>query len=188
MVPKLALLILLASAGAACADLDLTPTLVSTTLDKAPVSHIAFHDGATEIAYQPPNGWICDGSANAASLSIPGYSAARAFIYSAPKLRVPALDDKAEALFIQKPALLGLPKGAKDIVITAATVNPLIIDSHPTLELQLTYSFFGQKCARSLILCDRKGAEVSFVLDCLAPDFAKLSPKFRRSLYTFENL
>jgi hypothetical protein len=177
MVPKLTFLILLASAGAACADLDLTPTVVLTTQDKAPVSHVAFHDG-----------WICEGSHDAASLSIPHYSAARAFIYSAPKLRVPALDDKAEAFFIQRPVLLGLPKGAKEIVITAATVNPLVIDSHPTLELQLTYSFFGQKCARSLILCDRKGAEVSFVLDCLAPDFAKLSPQFRRSLYTIENL
>jgi hypothetical protein len=103
-------------------------------------------------------------------------------------LRVPALDDKAEAFFIKKPALLGLPKGARDIVITSATVNPLVIDSHPTLELQLTYSFFGQKCARSLLLCDRKGTEVSFVLDCLAPDFAKLAPRFRRTLYTIENL
>jgi hypothetical protein len=161
---------------------------VTQVLDKTPVSHVAFHDGSTEIDYDPPRGWICEGSHDSAALSIPGYSEARAFIFSASKLRVPALDDKAEALFIEKPALLGLPKGAKDIVLTAFTLNPLVIDSHSTLEIQMTYSFFGQKCERSLMLCDRKGAEVSFVLDCLAPDFARLAPAFRRSLYTIGNL
>jgi hypothetical protein len=188
MVPRLTLLILLAAACAARADLDLTPTVQTQMLDQMPMSHVAFHDGATAITYDPPHGWICEGSHDFVSLSIIDYSAAHAFIASAPKLRLPALDDKAEALIIQKPALLGLPRGAKNVVITAFTVNPLIIDSHPTLEIQMTYSFFGQKCARSLLLCDRNGAEVSFVLDCLAPDFAKLAPKFRRSLYSIDGL
>jgi hypothetical protein len=188
MVPKLTLLFLLGAVCAARADLDLTPTIQTVTQEQTPVSHVAFHDGAKAILYDPPHGWLCEGSHDFASLSIAGYSQAHAFIASASKLRVPALDDKAEALIIQKPALLGLPKGSKGIVITAFILNPLVIDSHNTLEIQMTYSFFGQKCSRSLLLCDRNGAEVSFVLDCLAPDFAKLAPMFRRSLYSIENL
>jgi hypothetical protein len=180
--------LLLLGACVAHADLDLTPGVVSKAVDGAPIKTVVFHDGTAQIAYQPPGGWFCEGSHDSAVLSIPGFSQARAYIFSAAKLRVPALDDKAEKLFVDKPGLLGLPKGAKEVVITACSLNPLVIDSHPTLELQLTYSFFGQKCARSLILCDRKGAEVSFVLDCLAPDFARLEPMFRRSLYSFDNL
>ena len=188
MVPRLTACFILAAVCAARADLDLTPTVVIQTLDKVNVEHIAFHDGPIVITYDPPSGWTCDGSHDGVSLTIPGYAAARAYIYSSPKLRVPALDDKALKFFVDKPALLGLPKGAKDIVITAVTLNPLIVDSHATFELQMTYSFFGQKCARSLLLIDRKGAEVSVVLDCLAPDFPKLAPQLRRSLYTLENL
>ena len=89
---------------------------------------------------------------------------------------------------MKTPALLGLPKGATEISITTFTLNPLTIDSHHTLEIQMTYSFYGQKYERSLLLLDRKGAEVSFVLDCPAPDFPKLAPLFRRSLYLIDNL
>ena len=188
MVPRLTFIALLAAGCAARAELDLTPTTVTESFDGVSTTHLAFHDGDTQITYNPPGGWICNGSFDFASFSIPRYPQARAFISSAPKLRVPALDDKAEKLFMKNPVLLGLPRGAEEISITAITLNPLIIDSHSTLEIQMTYSFFGEKCERSLLLCDRKGAEVSFVLDCLAPDFPKLAPMFRRSLYLIDNL
>ena len=188
MVPRLTLLILLVATSAARAGLDLLPTTVTESSEGGSTTHLAFHDDGTQITYYPPRGWTCAGSRDLASFSIPGYPTARAFISSAPKLRVPALDDKAEKLLMKNPGLLGLPKGATGIAITALTLNPLIIDSHPTLEIQMTYSFFGEKCERSLLLCDRKGAEVSFVFDCPAPDFPKLAPLFRRSLYLIDNL
>ena len=179
--------LLLFGACAARADLDLTPSEGVQTLDTIPVKHVVFHDGAREITYQPPKGWTCTGSPNYAALSIPDHPQARAFIQGAPRLRIPAFDDTAAKLFQDNPALLQLPRGAKDVKITAVTVNPLVIDSHPTLEVDLTYSFFGQSCAKSILLVNRNGAEVSFVLDCLAPDFGVLSDKFRRSLYSIEN-
>jgi hypothetical protein len=180
--------LVLFGAGTARADLDLTPSEEVISLDHMPVTHVVFHDGAREISYQPPRGWSCTGSHNAAALSIPEHPQARAFIQTAAQVRIPAFDDKAGKLFHDNPALLQLPKGAKDITITAVTVNPLIIDTHPTLEVQMTYSFFGQSCAKSLVLCNRNGAEVSFTLDCLAPDFKMLETKFRGSLYSIDNL
>jgi len=190
MVPILRPIALFLALGvcAARADLDLTPTADSHTLDGMTVSYLTFHDGGTAIKYQPPRGWICEGSHDSAMLSIRDHPQASAFIRSAPQLRVPALDAKAAKLFQDKPALLQLPKGAKDVTITAVTPDPLIIDGHHTLEVDLTYSFFGQSCARGILLMDRKGAEVSFVLDCMAPDFGMLETQFRRSLYSFENL
>lgn len=190
MVPVLRTIlgVLLVGTCAARADLDLTPTVETQVLDAMPVKHVVFHDGAKVITYQPPKGWTCEGSHDSAALTIPDYPQARAFIRSAAQVRIPAFDDKAEKLILDNPALLQLPKGAKDVTLTAVTPNPLVIDSHPTLNIELTYSFFGQKCARSILLVNRNGAEVSFVLDCLAPDFAMLSGRFHRSLYSIENL
>jgi hypothetical protein len=179
---------LLLGASTARADLDLTPTAGVYKLERMKIKHIVFHDGATLITYQPPQGWICTGYRPCAVLDIPDHLEARAFIESAPSLRVPAFDDKAEKLFQENPALLELPKGSKDIKITAIALNPLVIDSHPTLEVHVTYSFFGRECARSILLINRNGAEVSCVLDCLAPDFQPLHALFRASLYSFENL
>jgi hypothetical protein len=180
--------VLLCAARIARADLDLTPTVESMSLDQVSIRHVVFHDGPKKVTYQPPGGWTCSGSHDYASLSIPNHAQARAFIQVAPRLRIPALDDKAGKLFQDNPGLLQLPRGAKDIKINAVTQNPLVVDGHPTLEVQLTYSFFGQGCAKCLILVNRNGSEVSFVLDCPAPDYNILEPQLRRSLFSIENL
>jgi hypothetical protein len=174
--------------SAARADLDLTPSTEIHMMERVPMTKIVFHDGAKEITYQPPRGWTCTGSHNSAALSIPEHSQARAVIQSAARVRIPAFDDKAQKLFEATPALLQLPKGAKDLKITEVDINPLIVDSHPTLEVQMTYSFFGQSCAKSILLVNRNGTEVSFTLDTLASDFTMLHSLFRGSIYSMENL
>jgi hypothetical protein len=179
---------LLFGACSARADLDLSPTEGVRTLEDAKVRQIVFHDGAREITYQPPRGWTFCGDSNSVVFSIPEHPQAKAFIRSAARLRIPAFDDKAAKLFHDNPALLQLPRGAKDVRITALAINPLVMDSHPTLEVQVSYSFFGQACARSILLVNRNGAELSFTLDCGAPDFQALHQIFRASLYSFENL
>jgi len=190
MVPAIAALlgILLFGACTARADLDLTPSEATGTLEKVKYRSIVFHDDGKVITYTAPRGWTCTGSHNSAAFSIPDHPQARAYIQSAPRLRVPPFDDKTAKLIQDNPALLQLPKGAKQIKINSVDINPFIIDSHPIVEIQATYAFFGQQCARSIIIADRKGAEVSFVLDCLGPDFKVLYPKFRASLFTIENL
>jgi hypothetical protein len=174
--------------GAARADLDLTPSIQVRNMERVPMNYVVFHDGAKEITYQPPHGWTCTGSHNAAALSIPDHPQARAIIQSAARVRIPAFDDKAQKLFEANPGLLQLPKGAKDLKITAVNINPLIVDSHQTIEIQLTYSFFGQGCAKSILLVNRNGAEVSFTLDTLASDFQSLHSMFRGSIFSMENL
>jgi hypothetical protein len=74
------------------------------------------------------------------------------------------------------------------VKITSVIPTPLVVDSHPTFEVQLDYSFYGQQCAKSILLINRNGTEVSCVLDCLAPDFDELHKSFQRSFYSFENL
>ena len=174
--------------GAARADLDLTPSTEIRNMERVPMTYVVFHDGPKEITYQPPRGWTCNGSHTAAALSIPDHPQARALIQTAARVRIPAFDDKAEKLFQTNPGLLQLPKGAKDVKITEVDINPLIVDSHQTLEFQMTYSFFGQSCAKSILLVNRNGAEVSFTLDTLAPDFKMLHSLFRGSVFSMENL
>jgi hypothetical protein len=174
--------------NAARADLDLTPTVQVRPMERVPMTYVVFHDGPKEITYQPPHGWTIDGSHNSAALSIPDHPQARAFIQTAARVRIASFDDKAQKLFEANPALLQLPRGAKDVKITGVDINPLIVDSHPTLEVQMTYSFFGQSCAKSILLVNRNGAEVSFTLDTLAPDFQALHSQFRGSVFSMENL
>jgi hypothetical protein len=180
--------LLIFGAWTAQADLDLTPTQQVHTLERMPIPQVVFHDGAKEIIFQPPRGWTCAGSHNSAALSIPNYPDAKAIIQSAAHLRIPALDDKAGKLFQTNLGLLQLPKGAKDVKIAEVDVNPLVVDSHATLEVIVTYSFFGQACEKSILLVDRNGAEVSFSLDTLAADFKQLHTAFHGSIYSLENL
>jgi hypothetical protein len=179
---------LLVATHAARAELDLTPTAQMQQMEMQKIARVVFHDGATEITYQPPNGWTCSGSHTSVTLTIPDHPQARATIQYAPRLRIPAFDDKVMKVIQANPSVLQLPKGAKDIKITEIDIDPLIVDSHHTLDIQLTYSFFGQACAKSILLVDRKGAEVSFTLDTLAPDYQMLQAAFRRSVFTIENL
>jgi hypothetical protein len=180
--------LLIFGACAARADLDLTPSEDIHTLERVRIHRVVFHDGMKEITYQPPRGWTCTGSHNSAALSIPNYSQARVLIQSADRLRIPAFDDKAAKLFQDNPGLLQLPKGAKDVKITEVDLNPLVVDSHPTLEVQMTYSFFGQACAKSILLVNRNGSEVSFSLDSFGSDFQTLHAAFRSSIFSIENL
>lgn len=170
------------------ADLNLTPTESLRTLERMKMKQLVFHDGDKEITYQAPRGWSCVGSVSSVVFSIPDRPQAKASIQYATRLRIPAFDDKAAKLFHDNPALLQLPKGAKNLRITAVSINPLVIDSHQTIEVQMTYSFFGQNCARSILLVNRNGEELGFTLDCNAPDFPALHAAFRGSLYSFENL
>jgi hypothetical protein len=175
-------------AWTARADLDLTPTQKVHTLERMPIAQVVFHDGAKEITYQMPRGWSITGSPNSATLSIPNYPEAKAYIQSAARLRIAAFDDKAAQLFQVNLGLLQLPKGAKDVKIVEVDQNPLVVDSHPTLEVMATYSFFGQACEKSILLVNRNGAEVSFALDALAADFKMLHSAFRSSVFSLENL
>jgi hypothetical protein len=170
------------------AELDLTPLPDVHTVERVPIARLVFHDGPKDVIYQPPRGWMSSGSHDMVVFTIPEHPQAHASIQTAAKLRVPALDDKAAKLFEDKPALLQLPKGAQNVKITGVDVNPLVVDSHPTLEVQVTYSFFGQACEKSILLVNRNGAEVSFVLDALAPEFQTLHSIFRSSIFSMENL
>ena len=188
MVAAIIALLLLAFAGSACAELDLTPAPGVYKREVGAVPAVVFHDGAKLITYVPPLGWTCSGGKLAVTISIPKHEQAHAAIGSAPHLRIPTLDGNGAKLFQENPALLQLPRGAEGIKITQVQVNPVVIDSHPTLEVQMTYSFYGQLCAKSLLLADRNGMEVSFSLDCLASDFQDLHAQFFRSLFGIENL
>jgi len=186
VIRALALLVLCASA--ARASVDLTPTDTVQLMETMKVHRIVFHDGAKQILYQAPKGWSCNGSSSSAVLSIPQHPAARASINDAAHLRIPALDDKSAKQFYKDPTLLQLPKDSKDVKVNSVVLNPLVVDGHPTLEVQVTYSYYGQSCARSILLIDRNGEEISCVLDCLAPDFDALHKLFAGSFYSFENL
>jgi len=189
MRPKFAAMLApLLFACSARADLDLTPVAGGELRDKMSVAYTVFHDGAKDITYVPPAGWSISGSRQRATLAVPNHSQTVVSIQTAARLRVPALDENAVKSFGKNPALLSVPKGAQGVKITAIALNPLVIDSHPTLEIEMTYHFYGQTCARSLFLVDRNGSEVSFTLDCPAPDFNMLESAFRRSLYSISNL
>jgi hypothetical protein len=179
---------ILLAALTARADLDLTPTVEMQKMEMMKISRVVFHDGAAEITYQPPRGWTLTGSHASVAITIPDHPQAHASIQSAPKLRITPFDDKAIKVIQANPAILQLPKDAKNIKVTAIDIDPLIVDSHHTLDIQLTYSFFGQSCAKSILLIDRKGTELSFTLDTLAPDFQSLHATFRSSIFTIENL
>lgn len=188
MVPTIraTFLLLLASALPAMADLDLTPAQATVMKEDMHFKSLVFHDGDTEISYVPPAKWTYSGDKSNLMLTPPDHPGTEIAIRVAPRPRV-TLDDAGAKALQANPALLGLPKGATDINVKLLAVNPVKVGGHNTLEAEVAFGFFGQACVRDVLLVDRKGMEVSFVLDCPAADYAVVKKTFRQSLFSLDH-
>lgn len=185
MVPAIvsALLLLLLAIAPARAGLDLTPQAGTVMREYLPEKVVFFHDGPAEITYRPPKQWTYEGGISSVTLRPPDRPLAGATLSSSPRLRV-TMDDAGVKAIKANPALLGIPKEATGVVIKDVELNSVKVGGHDTIDAEVAFIFFGQSRLRNVLLVNRKGAEVSIILDAPAADYPGLKRQFRQSLYT----
>ena len=174
-------------AAAARADLELTPKLLAYRADGATLKHLEFFDAGKPVTYQSPRGWDYSGSATQLTLRPRNKAQAEATITRIPLSQPGNLDEESLKKLVGD-AVAKLPQGSESISVVSQEKNQIMIEHKETFLIMLSYTFYGQKYGRSILLMNRGNEQIRFQLTCHEADFSQLHQAFLRSQYTWRNL
>jgi hypothetical protein len=174
-------------AGAAKAELVLTPTVDEYVLDGVKLKQLAFFDGAEKVTYQSPRGWDYSGSATQLTLHPPNKPQAEATIARVSRSDQTQFDDENIKKLVAE-AIALVPKGGSNVAVESQEKSPLRIGSRETFLVVLSYSLFGNNYNRSILFISRGGKQVRCQLTCRSADFKELQKAFLSSQYSWRNL
>jgi hypothetical protein len=139
------------------------------------------------VTYQSPAGWDYSGSSRQLTLRPPGKPFAEATITRIP-LDQPGKFDEDDLKRLVDETVARLPKGSENTKVVSQEKNPLMIQRKETFLITLTYTLYGQKFARSVLLLNRANEQIRSQLTCHEADFKDLHAAFMRSQYTWQHL
>lgn len=148
---------------------------------------VIFQDGANEISYAPPVGWVPSGEAKQASFKPPGYSQAEAVFSSMPAGKWTKFDPAA-LNEIQDLVLGSLPDGSSAAKVESAIAHTQPFSDHENCEIVVSYVAFGQHWMKSIFFCRRGEEIVRFELTTHYADFPPLAKALRSSLFSMQGL
>ena len=179
--------VLLAFAGIAGADLDLTPIDGFYVVEGGRAPDLNFHDGGKIVSYSPPGNWKPAGSGKKMTLMPPEKVQASASIEALPaKDPLPATAQSLKAYSAMAVALL--PREASKVEVVEAVVSSVQICGYAVAEVTMTYKFFGQEFETVIFFMPRPVEEVRFRLSSRTADFKDLYRPFQRSLFSLQGL
>lgn len=178
---------LVATAGLAYADLDLTPRQQEYELEGIKMQQLVFTDGQKQITYAPPRNWDYSGSGNHFALHPRAVSGAAAEI-TVRKLKDPG-DFGAETVKqLCDEVLKSIPAGATHAMLVSQQLSPLLIDRKETFLVVVSYEFYGQAYKRSVMFLNRTNEQVRFELTCSREAYPDLEKAFESSQFSWQNL
>ena len=180
-----ALLLLLASAACVHAQIDLTPRSATREFQGITFPQLEFRDGAAKITYEPPSKWatFSRGPARVA-FTPPEASQAQATI-ELVESRLPAFD--AEGLELLKQQTLALaPNDAQERSVDNVQVNSVVLNGHPTAELNASFVQFGQRFRMSVLFVNIGSRQLRFRFLSRESDFSTLYPQFRSTVPSWQ--
>jgi hypothetical protein len=187
MVHRIALIAILALAGAARADLNLVPVASFYQSDGVRFSNLTFRDGPGLVTYVPPPQWTYTGNSARFSVYPPNTPRADASITTTRTAACIPLSLETTAHYEYVARAL-LPRDSTTVELHGMILNPLRICGRTTVEYIFDFVVFSQRYRLSCILLPREHDQLQFML-CAAPEqFDRLRTEFHRSLYTLEGL
>jgi hypothetical protein len=182
---KLAALLFFAGAPVLCA-ISFQYSVVTATGEAGPYRYLKFIDSRDTVTYMPPKGWECSGSRD--KLRLIPRQASNVDIYAQVRtLPEPMPVEGADLQAFEQLTREWLPKGATNIEI--ASIEPALqIDGHPTLEVVLSYNFFGGHFKASYLYLSRGKDLIHFHVSCAPAEFAQYRQTFHASLHTLAGL
>jgi hypothetical protein len=145
---------------------------------------LVFNDNDRTVFYVPPNQWKADLAGNQLRLSVPGKKA-EAQIESSALAKPAPLDEKAvDGLADQ--VVRTLPDGSTNAAIRKQELNALPFNGNPTVEVVVSYNYFGQPFQRAVVFVNTATNQIVFKFTAAKPDFDALYRPFRSSIGTWD--
>ena len=173
-------------AASARAELQLSPRISEYVLDGVKFKQLAFADGSKTVTYQSPRGWDYSGSSMQLTLR-PPKAQADASITRIP-LSQPGNFDEESLKKLVSDAVAQVVKGSENVTVVSQEKNPLMIQRKETFLITLSYTFYGEKYCRSILLLNRGNEQLRSQLTCREGDFIDLQRAFLASQYSWQNL
>ena len=152
------------------------------------IHHLVFSDGSgEEITYQQPDGWQYSGDESKLTLYPQKKTQATGTITKVV-LRQPAIFDEQSRKKLTEEALGGVPGGSTNITLVSQEMNPVKIGGKETFLVIVSYVFYGEQYARSMMFLNRGSEQIRFQLASRAADFEDLQRAFLASHFTWNNL
>lgn len=179
---------LLLAVGSASAQIDLTPKDTFYEVEGIRVPNVTFRNGAKDITYSPPAGWVLSGGGQKLSLTPKDKVQAGATIQVIPSREpAPAATEENIKIYTEIATKM-LPSGASKAEVVEAIICPMQLSQRPLVELTLGYVFFGQPFRMNVLFLPREKEEVRFQFSARAADYAALLRVFRASLFSIQGL
>lgn len=172
--------------NSAAAEINLTPTESVRELEGCKFPQLEFSDGVRKITYEAPAGWkplLRD--RHTLSLVPPGkdmVSAKIKFIGTPGTLVL----DAAQLEHFKKTAHQLLPPDGRIMVEPTVTANPLLLNNHPTCEVDFYFVMHSQRLRMSVLFVDLGESQLRFSLISRPGDFEDLHSAFRASWYSWQ--
>ena len=100
----------------------------------------------------------------------------------------PAIFDEQSRKKLTGEALGGVPGGSTNITLVSQEMNPVKIGGKETFLVIVSYVFYGEQYARSVMFLNRGSEQVRFQLAIRANDFEDLQRAFLASHISWTNL
>lgn len=172
----------------AAPSLDLTPISKEVRVDGA-LRRLVFFRSANMgagrmslVEYAAP--WPINGGRDCATMSIPGMDACASIKSLELEEPLDLEDETAVTDWVKKL----IPTGAVGLQIDQVLKDPVRLNEHGTIEVILSYSFFGRPLQVSAFLCQRRGERHTelflFQLATTPVHFKQVHKTFLASLYS----
>ena len=96
-------------------------------------------------------------------------------------------DEKSRKKLTEE-ALGGVPSGSTNVTLVSQEMNPVKIGGKETFLVIVSYVFYGEQYARSMMFLNRGSEQIRFQLASRAADFEDLQRAFLASHFSWNNL
>jgi hypothetical protein len=172
--------------GAARAEINLTPEASVRELDGCKFPQLEFRDGPKKITYELPRGWTyLARDKQTLALVPPNKDLVSAKIKFIPTPGALVLDE-AQLKRLKETAPQLLPPEGKILTEPTITPNPLLLNAHPTCEIDILFALNNQRLRMSVLFVDLGDSQLRFSLISRPGDFEALHKAFQESWYTWQ--
>ena len=172
--------------GLVRAEINLTPQYSVRELEGCKFPQLEFRDGAKKITYEPPPGWQAMArDSQTLALTPAGKDMVSAKIKFFPTQGRLVLDE-AQLQHFKDTADQLLPAESRIMTEPTITPNPLLLNGHPTCEIDIYFVLHSQRFRMSVLFVDLGESQLRFSLISRAGDFEELHKAFRASWYSWQ--
>jgi hypothetical protein len=172
--------------GAARAEIDLTPEPSVRELEGCKFPQLEFRDGGNKISYEPPRGWTYIArDKHTLALVPPNKDLVSAKIKFIPTAGTLVLDE-VQLKHLKDTAAQLLPPESRIMIEPTISPNPLLLNDHPTCEVDILFVLHSQRLRMSVLFVDLGDSQLRFSLIARPGDFPDLHKAFQESWYSWQ--